>query len=298
MIKNVVFGDTGGHASQLFASLEALGVDLDTYTIPENLRIIHLGDIIHKGPASSVLIEIINLLMTNNKGRWIQILGNHESQHLRPDAPDTDRAPYFWSCDCKERDKKKLNYWWKTGMASFAWGLDSFDASSLKLEVSQKPKIVIPDKGILFTHGGLTNVFWTAVTDKQKIPSAVAKKLNASALDLVSQPGQLLGVFNRFVGPVWAIGNTEVFPDWYMATLNKQEEMPFIQMHGHTQSFNFVRQKWFPVSKAFRDQTKLNPITRAVVTEVSNSLLIGLDPGFSTKADIQDQPFIVFESNK
>jgi hypothetical protein len=295
MIKNVVFGDTGGHALQLMRSLEKLGVDLELYKMPTDLRVIHVGDVIHKGPESTLLIYVIDQLMMNNPDQWIQIIGNHESQHLRDDDV-FNRAPHFWSCDCKKSDKKKLNYWWKNSMAKFAWGIDSFEKDTLKLEISAKPKIPVPDKGILFCHGGVTRVWWDSFLNKETSAIKAAEKINSLPLNHVASPGQLMGVFNPRVGPIWAIGNTEVFGSWWSIEPDKQDDMPFIQIHGHTQSFSFNANKWWPVSPEFRNRTKLNPETRSVTTELSNSLLIGIDPGYSEKADTQEQPFITFES--
>ncbi len=295
MIKNVVFGDTGGHAVQLMRALEAVGVDLETYKMPEDLRIIHLGDLIHKGPDSHLIIEVVDQLMNINPNQWKQLIGNHESQHLDPKSNGLP-APYFWSCDCTARDEQKMNEWWNNGLATFSWGLDSFEYETLKVEISAKPKIQIPHKGIFFSHGGLTYLWWKNYLKGELSAVKASEIINALPLDVASSPGELMGVHNAHVGPIWAIGNYEVWPSWEKMYQSAGVDMPFIQIHGHTQSYSYGRNKWWPVAKAFQENTKLNPQIRSVTTKLANSLLIGMDPGYSEKADTQVQPFLTFES--
>ena len=284
-MRNYVFGDTGGHAVQLFKSLAQIGVDVDSGVIPDDVRIIHLGDLIHKGPDSSDILAVVNLLVRRNPTRWVQLLGNHEFQHI-------EGSPVFWKCDCSFAEVDIICTWFEMGLAAASFAVPVL--KNLKLEVSAKPKIGIPESGVLFTHAGLTWDWWNAL-GKPVNPVEVSMHLNSLPVDLITAPGQLLGVHGGRPGPVWAIGNSEVFESW-----NKQDDvMPFMQVHGHTSSYRWGKGDWWRKDKGFsdfRNASKLNPEIRSVITRISGSLLIGVDPGYSVHADTVSQPYLFFET--
>lgn len=284
-MKNYVFGDTGGHAVQLIRSLKEIGVDVESGTIPEDVRIIHLGDLIHKGPHSKELLKTVNKLVRRNPTRWIQILGNHEFQHI-------EGAPVFWRCDCTIEEVDTICTWYEMGLAAPSFAVPDF--KTINLEKSAKPKITIPETGILFTHAGLTWDWWSGLGQPDN-PVEVSMHLNSFPVDLITVPGEMLGYQGGRPGPVWAVGNTEVFNSW-QANI---ETMPFIQMHGHTSSYKWGKSEWWRKDagfKTFREATKLNLESRAVITQMSESLLIGVDPGYSKLADTTKQPYLYFES--
>lgn len=282
---NFVFGDTGGHASQLFASLKQIGVDLDKGIIPENVRIIHLGDLIHKGPHTSMLLEKIDKLVRRNPTQWVQILGNHEFQHI-------EGSPVFWRCDCNIQEVDIICNWLEMGLAAPSFAVPT--VKKINLEVSAKPKIAIPEQGILFTHAGLTWDWWNGLGQPAN-PVEVSMHLNSFPVDLITVPGEMLGYVGGKPGPVWAVGNSEVFNSWE----SNKDSMPFMQMHGHTSSYKWTKGEWWRKDKnfqTFKKATKLNPESRAVITKMSDSLLIGLDPGYSKLADTKAQPYLHFKS--
>ena len=284
-MRNFVFGDTGGHAQQLWRSLEEIGVDVDKGFIPEDVRIIHLGDLIHKGPDSSELLKKVDKLVRRNPTRWVQILGNHEFQHI-------EGSPVFWRCKCELSEVDIICNWFEMGLAASSFAVPAF--TEMKLEVSHKPKIVIPETGILFTHAGLTWDWWNSL-GRPENPVEVSMHLNSFPVDLITVPGQMLGYHGGKPGPVWAIGNSEVFNSWQ----ENSDFMPFIQMHGHTSSYKWSKSEWWRKDvgfKPFREATKLNPESRAVITRMADSLLIGVDPGYSKLADTDKQPYLYFQS--
>lgn len=285
-MRNFIFGDTGGHMKQLFASLRDIGIDPREGTIPEGVRVIHLGDLIHKGPHSSLLLEAVDRLMRNNPGQWIQLLGNHEFQHI-------EGSPYFWRCKCDTKDINTLNDWFDEGLASATFAIPSI--AHAKFEVSARPSLTVPDTGILFSHASLSWNWWDAF-GKLDDPVKLSNILNSLDVWQVTTPGEMLGAVGQLPGPVWAIGNSEVFNSW---KAHEKDTMPFMQIHGHTTSYQWVTKKWWRTDKSFRDfrsSTKLNPDTRAVITSLSGSLLIGIDPGYAAKADNDKQPFVVIDS--
>lgn len=281
---NYVFGDTGGHSVQLWRSLKNIGVDLENFRIPENVRIIHLGDLIHKGPDSSLMLETVDRLMVNNPDRWVQILGNHEFQHI-------EGSPYFWKCTCSLGDVDVINRWFDEGLAAASFAVSSHNIVSL--EVSVKPKNVFPHKSILFTHAGLTKQWWEGLNMPSNALEA-SKHINSLPAYVVTAAGQMLGVKGN-AGPVWALGSGEVFKSWEESTV----DMPFIQFHGHTSSYHWGLNKWWrntPDLMSYRKSTKLNPELRASSTYVAGSVIVGLDPSYSVKADNDEQPYVMFES--
>lgn len=281
-MRTFVFGDTGGHQPQLWRSLIDIGVDLELAHIPEDVRIIHLGDLIHKGEHSNSIIPVIDKLIRNNPDRWIQILGNHEFQHI-------EGAPYFWRCDCAINTVNIINNWWDEGLATATYALDV--PKKIQLDISNK--ISQPETQILFSHAGLSHDWWSAL-NKPDTADLTSARLNQVETHFITAPGEMLGVQGGKPGPVWAVGNTEVFNSW----ISQEDIMPFTQIHGHTTSYKWKQGAWWRTDKGFRtfrDATKLNPETHAVITEMAGNLLIGIDPGYSTKATTFAQPYIVIE---
>lgn len=272
-----VLGDTGGHTSPLLHALNMMGVDIETRHIPSDIKIIHLGDLIHKGPGSNTIVKFVNEMIQNNPGQWIQILGNHEFQHI-------EGAPYFWRCDCSMETINIINEWWENQDATTTYAIQT--PKHIQLDIAGK--INQPNTSILFSHAGLTRGWWNRVGQPADAIQT-SQQLNLVDVEYITSAGSMLGVNNPNPGPVWAVGNTEVFQSW----VNQPEPMPFTQIHGHTSSYRWVKGEWWNKTKhfqPFRENTKLNPETRAVITNLSQNLLIGLDPGFSIKADIPVQP--------
>lgn len=277
-----IFGDTGAHAEPLLASLQKIGVNLRTFIIPENVQIVHLGDLIHKGESSNKLVSIVNLLMRNNPDQWVQLMGNHELQHIKG-------APYFWRCNCNTETVAILNEWLDRGLAKISYYLErpfTFNIpKSLKFD-----ETLIEDKGILFSHAGLTSVFW------QKIGSpATAKEashaINQLSIKEVSATGVMLdgGKYCTKPGPAWALSTTEVFGSWELAEI----PIPFVQVHGHSPAYQWQRNAWWAGTQlTFKKQSKLDVENRLIYTQTQNSLQICCDPGFDAGYDIAEQPFL------
>lgn len=289
-MKYYIFGDSGGHKVPLQRSLTDLGADLDTFTLPDDITIIHLGDLIHKGPHSSLLLQMVDGFIQNNPGQWVQLLGNHEFQHLN--------GPSFWRCNCTEEDKRILQKWWETGEAKVSFGLDNITPPNL--EISARPKLVTPSETWLFTHAGLSFDWWE-IAGFESSAVDISQKLNSLSVKQVTTPGELLyGPSSKYAydppGPVWAIGNTEVFLSW-----QKSREKPtFNQVYGHTTSYAWSRKTWWGGGlnlKDFKAASKLNPETRAVLTDLGdNILMVGIDPGYSNYADQKKQPYLTLET--
>jgi hypothetical protein len=286
-MKNYIFGDTGGHADALISALESIGLDIVTMKLPEDVRVVHLGDLIHKGPDSEKLLAFVDKVMEENPGQWIQLMGNHESQYFKG-------APWFWNDRIDVHGLAVLGKWKQEGLIHYAYALDHND---LTVEISAKPKLPIPaDKDILLTHSGITQWFWTKLK-KPKTAKESADLINSMSIHEVSQAGVMLYGPSKHLkpGPMWALSSEEVYLSW----LKSGVDMPFIQIHGHTAAFNWMLRKWWAnTPKAFQDNTVLNPRVRASITSINNSVQIGLDPGFENNRDLATQPFLSFSSQK
>lgn len=283
-----VFGDTGGHAKQLMKALTTVGVDLENFIIPQGTTILHLGDLIHKGPGSEYLISLVHLLMERNPGQWIQLLGNHEYQHVG--------GPAFWRCNCSPEMVMILRHWVEKGTAVAAFGADNLVAEKLSLSARDdwEPK----NSSWVFTHAGVTRNFWRN-NKSFKLASAFAEHVNSLPVGKITEPGKLLygGVSNFNAGPVWAIASEEVYDSW---TKTGDVYPPFNQAVGHTTAYSWPHKNWYggknaTALKLFKENSKLNPEKRMVITKIGEqSLLLSLDPGFSTNADIVEQPHLTF----
>lgn len=265
-----VFGDTGGHFPQLSRALQnVVGWDFHTKKLPEDVLVIHCGDIIHKGPSSEYALEMIDDIMTANPGQWIQLLGNHELQYV-------DGGEKFWPWPIRMNGQLILDKWVKNGQVRMAYALPEFQ-SFVNLEVSAKPKIVVPDKPILFTHSGVTWAFWKQFGFEEDAVK-LAEAINKAPVAVSGRSGVML---NRraIVGPAWAHVASEVWESW------RSHDMPFIQVHGHTNAYDFEKNRWWGnTPMAFRKSSKNNPETRCVVVPVGGSLQIGIDPGYEKLA--------------
>ena len=255
-----VFGDTGGHFDQLFTSLLQLGLNPDTFELPADVRVVHLGDLIHKGPKSNELVQLVEQILTANPvGQWVQLLGNHESQHI-------PGGRHFWSCDCNNQTKSLLKQWYREQVAFVAYGEGDF----------------------LFTHSGVTRSFWESV-GKPANALDTAARLQALDAERAFQPGVMLG-HRTPAGPVWALSTFEVFNSWN----NSPEPMPFVQVHGHTSALDWEQENWYPAPDEFMAVAKGDPTSRALIVPVAGSAMIGLDPSFEKESpSLLAQPYLV-----
>jgi len=195
-------------------------------------------------------------------------------------------APIFWRETISRQGQQILANWAASKKVHIAYGIPKF-AEIQNIEKSAKPKIVVPDKPILFTHAGLSWPFWKEFgfeTDVEKLVDA----LNNAPIKVISRPGDMLQGSQAYIrgaaAPTWAHVITEVWDSW------RSHELPFILVHGHTNAYDFGRMRWFPAPEAFRDSTKMNPETRSATTQVGGSLQIAIDPGYDKNADNLIQP--------
>jgi len=109
----------------MMRSLGELGVDVKTLEMPEGLIIVQLGDLVRVADSPDLdslsCVQTADRLMHVNPGRWIQILGNHDTALIggprratwRP--PEADDARALAAADI-------IHGWWRSGRCRMATG--------------------------------------------------------------------------------------------------------------------------------------------------------------------------------
>lgn len=190
-----VIGDVGGHVAVLRAELVRLGADPDTGRIPEHLVIVQLGDLVHRGPDSAAVVDLVDVMLRGGQGRWVQLLGNHEAHYV------ADRV-FEWPEELPAAAADRLRAWWSDGSMVVA---AAFRA---------------PSGDFLVTHAGLTAGFWRSVLDTPVTAAQTAARLNAWAGRTAGALFRTGSMINRkrpsiAAGPLWAEAGRELVPSWF-----------------------------------------------------------------------------------
>src|SRR6266704_3187599 len=82
MTQIAVLGDLSGHLAPFAQALRELGVDVAAAQVPDDLVVVQVGDLVHKGPDSDAIVALVDRLLAANPGCYVQLLGNHEDQYL------------------------------------------------------------------------------------------------------------------------------------------------------------------------------------------------------------------------
>jgi hypothetical protein len=200
-----VIGDVGGHVEPLRYELARLGAHPDG-TLPEDLIVVQVGDLVHRGPASAHVVGMVDHYLRTQPEQWIQLIGNHEAHYLKPPV-------FHWPESLDRRTIRTMNQWWKHGAATVAAAVDTEHES------------------FLITHAGVTAEFWATILGGPTAASDAAVSINELAradADPVFRAGSLLhGATVSDAGPLWADATTELVPGW------ADRHMPFSQIHGH-----------------------------------------------------------------
>lgn len=200
-----VIGDVGGHAEPLRHELNRLGARLDG-SLPDDLIVIQVGDLIHRGPDSAEVVDIVDNYLRTQPAQWLQLIGNHEAHYLQPPV-------FAWPESLSCRHIRTINRWWQNGSAAVAASVE------------------IAHESFLITHAGVTAEFWAAVLDGPATATEAVRRINELAragADTVFRAGIFLhGTTAPDAGPLWADTATELLPGW------ADHHLPFSQIHGH-----------------------------------------------------------------
>ena len=252
-----VVGDVGGHLDELVAELRRLGADATSGRLPDDLTVVQLGDLVHRGPDSPGVVALVDHYLRTQPGQWVQLVGNHEAQYLG--------EPLFdWPERLEPDARATLRAWWSEG----------------RMRVAAVVSTAGEDH--LVTHAGLTTGFWRDVLGKPDDAVRAAGLLNALAGDRdreLFRPGHMLSGRRptRAAGPVWAAAATELVPGWL------DRRLPFSQVHGHSSLYDWQAQRFRAPAAAVR-VTRIDEEARHETTTLVGGRLIGVDPGHGRRA--------------
>lgn len=254
-----VLGDVGGHLDTLRSELIRLGADPETDRLPDDLVVVQVGDLVHRGPSSEAVVAFVDRHLARRTGQWIQLVGNHEAQYLREPA-------FSWHERISDAAAATLRGWWTEGQMQVATAWSS------------------STERFLITHAGLTSGFWHEVLDAPETAASTAAALNelASRPDgVLFRPGQMLQgrSTDLAAGPLWAAAAGELIPSWLDVPL------PFSQLHGHSTvvSWDSVEQVGGTHAAADDDDrvsrsTTVDVAAKHEMTFLTGGRIIGVDP--------------------
>lgn len=237
--------------------LQELGVDLETWEIPEGVTIVQMGDLVRIADAPGLdslsCVQTAEQLMSVNPGRWIQIIGNHDAALLGGPRRASWRRPD--GDDDRDREAAAIVHrWWDSGALRMAHGLTTLEYGPA-----------------LLTHGGLTMRRWHAIGSPLD-PRTAASRLNAD----VSLPPREVFSGGLLVTPgagagdpdvTWAELGEELYDPWIAS-----RSMPFTQIHGHAAPWNWQENAWWPsMSNLVISATEVQPAVRRTQTRVRGS---------------------------
>ncbi|HEX4249778.1 MAG TPA: metallophosphoesterase [Pseudonocardia sp.] len=252
-----MIGDVAGHLAELRAELRRLGADEATGRLPDDLTVVQVGDLVHRGPESDQVVALVDRYLTEQPAHWVQLVGNHEAQYLR--------EPMFeWPQRIGAEAGQTLLRWWTEGRMQVATWVRA-DAESF-----------------LITHAGLTAEFWRATLGCPSSAEQAAATINSliGARDhALFRAGTMLNRSWRAggVGPVWAASGTELLPGWLDTTV------PFSQIHGHDSPYDWQRER-FRTSDKIARLTVLDHEAKHAVTTLPGGRIIAVDPGHGSQA--------------
>lgn len=251
-----VIGDVHGQLVALRYELVRLGADPHTGELPEDLTVVQVGDIVHRGPDSGGVVALIDRYLREQPGRWIQLVGNHEAFYL-------GGRSFQWNERIDSGTVATIEKWWADGSMHVAVALPT----------------TLGD--YLVSHAGLTAGFWRAALDMPTSAAAAAVALNELPVGgprKVFRTGAMLGRRKSgSAGPVWADAAHELVPSWF------QTRMPFSQVHGHCTVTDWETGK-MRGSDAVIASTITNPIARHEITSLRGGRIIGVDPDHGATA--------------
>jgi len=256
MTKLALFGDVQGWCHRLESALEQLGVDCDTGKLPEDLEVIQVGDLVHKGPDSIGTLALVDRVLSGSPGRWHQLMGNHEAQYFGAD--------HFWNKEIPPYAQDDLYRWRESGQLDIAVALDTEQLGP-----------------VFVSHAGMTYETFlrlgspaTPLDAVAAINADVAARGYADAL----QPGEMLGGQSRNASVIWA-SSSEVITSW------DGKKPPFSMVHGHTNPYYWPKKIW-PENIPTRPRPRAlhDPHSHHVHFVYTKGLqIVAIDPSYSSK---------------
>jgi hypothetical protein len=266
-----VIGDVAGHPDALRAELVRLGADPATLALPDDLTVVQVGDLVHRGPDSPAVIALVDGYLTRQPGRWVQLVGNHEAQYLREPA-------FRWPEVLPEPSARTLRDWWRSGAMRAAAAVSAGEVQ------------------LLVTHAGLTEGFWRLALGSPASAVLAARALNSfigTHEDVLLSAGQMLGGgdANYVAGPVWASAGAEVIPSW----LDSGARLPFDLVHGHSSVADWRRRR-FTVEQRIGELMSVDDARAHTTATLPGGRIVGVDPGHSRRPHHPWEAFVLDEA--
>jgi hypothetical protein len=264
-----IIGDMAGHKRELSEELVRLGMDPDSLRLPDDLIVCQLGDLVHRGPDSPGIIELVDQLMVANPNRWKQLIGNHEAQYIF----DPPRFDFPENLD--RRTQRTLRRWWRSGAMQVAAAFETGGVDKIRPGGHIER---LGTGGLLVTHSGLTAGAWHQLGKPQTahLAAAAINDERNRLGSVVWRAGLMLGgPVDRATGCVWAEACKEVYDSWAREACHPPN---FNQVHGHTSAM------WWSQGKLSEVPTPGVSLTvdyscRQVLAEINGQAIWGIDPG-------------------
>jgi hypothetical protein len=264
-----VIGDIGGHAAELTRTLLALGAEPGTCALPDDLTVVQVGDLIHRGPDTPGVVRLVDRLMTDHPGRWVQLAGNHEAQYL------TEVPRFVWREKLDRTTVRTVQDWWHDGRMQVAAAISGLTDDWL------------------VTHAGLTRGYWSTVLAAPTAAPYAARALNG-LIGSVHEPvlfhgGVLIdGTVSTTAGPLWAAAGDELVPSWQ----DLPAELPFSQLHGHSTVIDWQRDVW-RAGPLIAAVAEIDVDRRHVSVPVGAHAVVGIDPCLGRDGGVRWAPFVL-----
>lgn len=251
-----VIGDVGGHRDELESALIDLEWDPETGRLPPGLVVVQVGDLVHRGPDSTGVLDLVERVMDANPNQWVQLIGNHEGHYLG----GLDFQPRQHQISLA--DQVRLRRWRREGRLHVAAAIEVDGVGEM-----------------LVTHAGLTAGMW------RRTGSHASARETAQILNLMfvqghaslHYPGAMVQDYPTTfsAGPVWAHPTKEVLASWL-----ELGDMPFHQVHGHATEFRWRDGRWDnDVPVELRQPDAVDRQRRHTRLTVGSHVLMGIDPG-------------------
>lgn len=246
-MRTAIVGDIGGQIDVFHDVIRNLDGDIETGLFPEDLRVIQVGDIVRMNPSpdldSVACAKLADKLLHANKGRYIQLLGNHETPLLGGVVHPG------WSITDIPEARPIIERWWNKKQAHLAVVLHADG-----------------EKDILITHAGLTRGYMTDFLNTRNVRDAVSQlNRNVGNIDLRSMecPGGLVGgPDNESADIFWSLCGPELHASWW------GNPMGFNQIHGHACIFRWDTEQFFSdLPDEIRKSTIVNKESRFTITQ-------------------------------
>lgn len=263
-----VIGDVGGQLDALRTELVRLGADPVSLTLPPDLTVVQVGDLVHRGPDSDGVVALVDRMLTEQPGQWVQLIGNHEAQYVREPA-------FHWPERIGEAATLTLWDLWEAGRLHAAAALRAADETWL------------------VSHAGLTAGFWRRALDRPTTADDAARGLDGLRRghdDVLFHAGTVLGggEVDFTAGPVWAAAGEELVASW----LEADEPPPFSQIHGHSAMTDWRRGRVHAAPEVAAVTTVDRDRAHETST-VGGRRIVGIDPRHGRKPHRPWEAFVL-----